>query len=139
MKSLADSNSLERWWQEHSELDRLVRGLDATLARATLEKTLEALEELESVLDSHFAVEEGVYFPLIEKLSPDHGAIVRVARDSHLEICKVLDDLRQLVEGGQLAAARPVLNQLLEHFRVHEEHEAKLVADLEALQQASGY
>ncbi len=50
MKSLADSNSLERWWQEHSELDRLVRGLDATLARATLEKTLGALEEHEAKL-----------------------------------------------------------------------------------------
>ncbi len=139
MDGLSDSDSSQRWWEQHSELDQLVQSLDATLASASRGKTLQALEDLESVLDAHFAVEEGVYFPLVEKLSPQHGSTIREARDGHVKIGRLLHDLRQLVEGGQLAAARPVLNQFLDCFRLHETHEVRLLADLEALQRGSGF
>ena len=46
---------------------------------------------------------------------------------------KNLEDLRVLIDGGDLAAARSGLDVLLERFRSHEVEEAKLIARLEEL------
>ncbi len=137
MSSLADLENLQRWWQEHSELDGLVLAVEATMREGSLARTGQALEELESALDAHFTVEERVYFPLIEKLSPEHHASIRTAREGHLRIGELLSELHDLVERGELAAARRTLAQLLDGFRDHETHEVKLIADLEALDGAA--
>ncbi len=134
MNGFADSESFQRWWQEHSELDRLVRAVEARMGRGSLARTSQALEELEAVLDAHFTVEERVYFPLIEKLSPERHTSIQAAREGHLGISELLDELRDLVECGELAAARRALANLLDQFRDHEIHEAKLIGDLEALE-----
>ena len=134
MNGLADSKSFQRWWQEHSELDGLVREVEARMALGSLAKTSRALEGLESALDAHFTVEERVYFPLIEKLSTSRHTSIQAARAGHLGIVKLLDELRDLVEGGELAAARRGLARLLDRFRDHEIHEAKLIEELEALE-----
>ncbi len=134
MNGFADSESFQRWWQEHSELDGLVRAVEARMGRGSLARTSQALEELEAALDAHFTVEERVYFPLIEKLSPERHTYIRAARDGHLGITALLDELRDLVECGELAEARRALAKLLDRFRDHEIQEAKLIEDLEALE-----
>ncbi len=134
MNGLADSQSFQRWWQEHSELDGLVREVEARMGRGSLAKTSQALEELEAALDAHFTVEERVYFPLIEKLSPERHTSIQAAREDHLRISELLDELRDLVECGELTAARRALAKLLDRFRDHEIQEAKLIEDLEALE-----
>ena len=134
MNGLADSESFQRWWQEHSELDGLVQEVEARMALGSLAKTSRALEGLESALDAHFTVEECVYFPLIEQLSPSRHTSIQAARTGHLGIVKLLDELRDLVECGELAAARRGLARLLDRFRDYEIHEAKLIEDLEALE-----
>ena len=97
MNGLADSTSFQRWWQEHSELDDLVRVVEARMGRGSLARTSQALEELEAVLDAHFTVEERVYFPLIEKLSPERHTSIQAAREGHLRMTELLDELRVLV------------------------------------------
>ena len=134
MNGLADSQSFQRWWQEHSELDGLVREVEARMGRGSLANTSQALEELEAALDAHFTVEERVYFPLIEKLSPERHNSIQAAREDHLRISERLDELRDLVECGALTAARRALAKLLDRFRDHEIQEAKLIEDLEALE-----
>jgi iron-sulfur cluster repair protein YtfE (RIC family) len=134
----ADSDSLERWWHEHSELAELVQGVEKTLARGSLERTSQALEDLEAVLDAHFTVEESVYFPVVEKLSPKHQSVIRSAREGHVKISELLDELRDLVERGEIAAAGRTLGHLLDRFRVHEAQEVKLIEDLETLEVGSG-
>ena len=80
MNGLADSESFQRWWQEHSELDGLVREVEARMARGSLAKTSRALERLEAALDAHFTLEERVYFPLIDQLSPSRHTSIQAAR-----------------------------------------------------------
>jgi len=134
----ADSDSLERWWHEHSELAELVHAVEETLARGSLERTSQALEDFEGVLDAHFTVEEEVYFPVVEKLSPRHQSIIRTVREGHVKISELLDELRDLVDRGEIAAARRKLSHLLDQFRTHEEQEVKLIEDLAALEVGSG-
>ncbi len=104
------------------------------MGRGSLARTSQALEELEAALDAHFTVEERVYFPLIEKLSPERHTSIQAAREDHLRISELLDELRDLVECGELTAARRALAKLLDRFRDHEIQEAKLIEDLEALE-----
>ena len=138
MNGLADSDSLRRWWQEHSELDGLVEAVEEMLASGRLVRARQAVADLEGVLDAHFAAEERVYFPLIERLSPDHRGSVQAASGSHRKIGELVDGLADLVERGQLAGARRALELLLERFRAHESEEVRLIEDLEALESLSG-
>ena len=73
-------------------------------------------------------------FPLIEKLLPERHTSIQAAQEDHLRIGELLDELRDLVECGELTAARRALAKLLDRFRDHEIQEAKLIEDLEALE-----
>jgi hypothetical protein len=132
MNGLADRSSLERWWEEHSELDRLVAAVEESLSGGRVDVSRGALDELAAALESHFDVEERVYFPLVERFSPEHAAIVRAARLGHVKVVETLENLRDLVERGQVGAARRILALLLERFRTHETEEARLIAELES-------
>jgi iron-sulfur cluster repair protein YtfE (RIC family) len=131
MDGLADRDSLQRWWEEHSELDRLVADVEDALNGGRLDAAQVALAALAEALESHFNVEERVYFPLVERFSPEHAAIVRGARMGHARVTESLDSLREVVERGEIAAARRALAMVLDLFRRHEGEEAKLIAELE--------
>jgi iron-sulfur cluster repair protein YtfE (RIC family) len=131
MDGLADRDSLQRWWEEHSELDRLVADVEDSLNGGRLDAAQVALAALAEALESHFNVEERVYFPLVERFSPEHAAIVRGARMGHARVTESLDSLREVVERGEIAAARRALAMVLDLFRRHEGEEAKLIAELE--------
>jgi iron-sulfur cluster repair protein YtfE (RIC family) len=131
MDGLADRDSLQRWWEEHSELDRLVADVEDSLNGGRLDAAQVALAALAEALESHFNVEERVYFPLVERFSPEHAAIVRGARMGHARVTESLDTLREVVERGEIAAARRALAMVLDLFRRHEGEEAKLIAELE--------
>ena len=130
MTGLADPESIERWWQEHSELDLLVESLEQAMDDGSIARAGAALEELANALEEHFTVEERVYFPLVEQLSSEHAPIVRAASLGHAKIRDRLDTLRDLVANGEIAPARRGLAVLLDRFRTHEAEEAKLVGEL---------
>jgi hemerythrin-like domain-containing protein len=118
---------LDRWWQEHSELDRLVETLDETIGRGDEAAASAALEELVEAMHSHFAVEEDVYFPLVESLLPDSSEALRLARLAHVRIREDLATMSERIDAGELAPAR---EGLLERLRDHERVEARLIARL---------
>lgn len=122
--------ALERWWQDHSELDRLVDALLAALGSSSAAAARAALEELREAMHAHFSVEEDVYFPLVERLSPRHAPEVRRAATAHDLVRSGLDEIQTRLGSGDLAAARSILLGLLAEFRRHEEREANLIADL---------
>ena len=122
-----------RWWEEHSELDALVAVLVEALGRGETAPAARGLEDLSTALETHFGIDESAYFPMVERLSPEHGAALNAAQLSHRLLRKNLEDLRVLIDGGDLAAARSGLDVLLERFRSHEVEEAKLIARLEEL------
>ena len=116
-----------RWWQEHSALDLMVEavveaidGRDADAARA-------AAEALSRAMDTHAREEEDIYFPLIERLAPDQANSVRKARETHVELHAGLAAIRSELAEADMEAARRVLTELLERFRIHEQAEARLI------------
>ena len=127
------ARGVRRWWEEHSELDTLVAVVVEALGRGEIAPAARGLEDLSAALETHFGIEESAYFPMVERLSPEHGTALHAAQLSHRLIRKSLEDLRALIDGGDLAAARSGLDVLLERFRSHEVEEAKLIARLEEL------
>jgi hemerythrin len=126
------------WWEEHGRLDRLVAELSNGLREGTVGPARAALEELAATLEGHFAVEEDVYFPLLESLDAAHRALLDAARLGHSKIRSRLEQLRQLVDDGEEQPARRALRVILDRFRLHEEEEEKLVGRLERLRPPPG-
>lgn len=124
------AGELERWWRDHSELDRLVACLVDTIDTGSAAAAESALEELASALEGHLSVEEDVYFPLVEKLSSDHREALRDALRAHDRVRSDLDGLRSRLREGELTGARRELIALLNRFRLHEEAEARLITEL---------
>ena len=115
----ADPQGLERWQREHSELDWLTRTLEDSLARESLALARDALDELSTVLDSHFTIEEEVYFPLIERVSDRDRSAVAAARLGHAKLRDGLEDLKRLLGSRDFRTARGDVRVLLSHLRDH--------------------
>ena len=130
MQDANEGMAFEGWWEEHSELDHLVRDLENALEGEGLADAREALEELTNTFEDHFALEEQVYFPIIEDLSAENTAKVRSAVLGHGWIRNQLNRLATLVDRGDLRSARRGFSTLLEGFRRHEAEEEHMVLAL---------
>lgn len=137
MQSRHMADGLERWWQEHSELGELVEAAADALGGGSIGSAAQALDDLHEALEAHFGLEEALYFPLVERHSPEMAPSVQAARLGHDRIRARLENLRALVDDGDLRGARAALGDLLERFRSHEAEETKLITRLERLSAAS--
>ncbi len=116
-----------RWWHEHSALDLMVEALVEAIDGRDANAARTAAEELSRAMDTHAEEEEDVYFPLIERLAPDQADSVRKARETHGELHADLAAIRSELGNEDMEAARRVLTELLERFRIHEQAEARLI------------
>lgn len=122
-----------RWWQEHSELDLLVEALLEALDGGDTAAARAAAEALEGGLDAHVREEERVYFPLVERLAPEHAGEIRHACRTHEELRLVVGSIRARLDRDDRPGAQRALEELLDLFRRHEHAEARLIADLGVL------
>jgi hypothetical protein len=120
-----------RWWKEHSELDELVEVIRLKLARGALSAASLSVDRLATRLEGHFATEEELYFPLIERVSPRAAQLLGAVRSTHQKLREGLEDLLALVENGEAAAARRALAVLLHRLSQHEAEEVDLIAELD--------
>ena len=75
------------------------------------------------MLEDHFSVEERVYLPMVERLSPrgaDFSASVRLA---HARLRESLEQLCELIERARWPEAGRSFILLAERFRAHETEE----------------
>lgn len=121
---------LERWWERHSELDRMVEALAAALEGGSAGDAPRGLRELTEALDLHFRAEEDASFPLVERLAPDRASAIAEAREAHVELRAQLEGLAGELARGDLAAARRELARFLDCFHTHEQSESRLIAEL---------
>ena len=131
MDGLADVELVNRWRQQHSDLDRMIEDVSQAIESGSSQAAGAALEELGDELEAHFAVEEEVYFPLIERVSTLYVPVLRSARLGHRKIRARMEDLRDLIERAEFGPARRALAVLVDRFHTHEATEAKLVRELE--------
>ena len=131
-----DGPTLERWWEQNSELDRIVEAVRRKLGRGALSEAAASIDRLTTVLEGHFTTEEDLYFPLIERAAPSNAARVAAARSGHAKVREALENLSALVETGDLTSAHRALAGLLHRLQIHEDEEAKLIAELERLSRA---
>ena len=128
-----ETDTLQRWWQENCDLDGVVEAVRLKLGRGALSEAGESLGRLATVLEGHFATEEDLYFPLIERASPRISGWLAAARSGHEKVREALEDLHALVESGDLASAQRALAALLHRLHIHEIEEVKLIAELQRL------
>ncbi len=122
--------TLERWWEQHSELDQLVLELETTLEGGEEGPAAEASTEMIEGLRAHLTVEEDVYLPLVERLLPEEAPEIERLRHGHAELLKGLDRIQAEIARSDLRAALAVLRRFLGHFREHEEAESRIVERL---------
>jgi len=120
-----DQSAIERWWQEHSELDYLVAELVAAVERG--EGASEALDRLDEQLRAHFSVEEDVYFPLVRRLSPEHAPALDLACEAHKRMQEDLEQLRELLRDERRGEAIRLLSESLDRFKLHEQAETRML------------
>lgn len=123
--SEADGAAIERWWQEHSELDYLVAELVAAVELG--EGASEALDRLDEQLRAHFSVEEDVYFPLVRNLSPEHAPALDLACAAHRRMQEDLEQLRELLGDEKRDEAVRMLSETLDRFKLHEQAETRML------------
>jgi len=124
---------MERWWAEHAELDDLVQLIRMELGRGAVSSAAVSVDRLALTLEQHFATEEDLYFPLVERISPTTARLLEGARAAHRKLRKNAEDLLVLIENADVAAARRALGQLLHHLHEHEGEEVSLIAELHRL------
>ncbi len=123
----------ERWWEEHSELDQLVEAAREALSSGSRFRSSEALEDLAVALESHFAVEEDVYFPLLERLVPETAPGIRAALEAHEKLRDEIGRVRRELTRFDLARIQDGLGRLLQTLHEHEKHEARMIAPLRTI------
>jgi iron-sulfur cluster repair protein YtfE (RIC family) len=121
---------LQRWWQEHSELDRLVETLVEKLSKGSIAGAQAVLEDLSERMDAHLKLEEDLYFPLVEQFSHSHTSTLRKLCLEHLDLRADLETIRSHLCQGDLGAASGALALLVARLRAHEEVETGLIDDL---------
>lgn len=122
--------AIERWWRDHNDLDYQVGAVVHALTQRGVTAASAAIEDFAAALEDHLGVEEEVYFPLIERLAPEHASAVQRARFSHLELRDGIDELREQLMRGELIPARRSFTALIALLRSHEEREGRIIAVL---------
>ncbi len=122
--------TLQRWWEQHSELDQLVLELESTLEGGEEGPAAAASAEMIEGLRAHLTVEEDVYLPLVERLLPDQAPEIERIRHGHAELLKGLDRIQAEIARSDLEAALAAFRRLMGHFREHEKAESRIVERL---------
>jgi iron-sulfur cluster repair protein YtfE (RIC family) len=91
----------------------------------------EDVARLAAALERHFETEESIYFPLAERASAQSARLLERARWGHQRLREALADLRALVEGVEIEAARRSFAALLRGLQIHEEEEVAILVALE--------
>ena len=125
-----DAGELSRLWQQDVEIDVLVRQLIQSLDRDDLEAARGYGEALERFLLEHLQREEDVYFPAAQQLDPSVAPSLSTIRIAHGGIRADVQEIRERLVAGHLAAARELASAFLDSFTAHEEAEDRLIGAL---------
>lgn len=129
-KNPSQDATLERWWEQHSELDQLVLELETALGGGEGGPAAEASAELIEGLRAHLAVEEDVYLPLAARLLPEEAPEIERLLHGHAELLKGLDRIQAEIARSDLEGALVVFRKLMHDFREHEEAETRIAERL---------
>jgi len=89
------------------------------------------LERLAGAFDVHFEQEDRLYYPAIGSLRPELKERLRAISDGHDGFRARLEDVRSLLDGGELSAARQSFESLARAFEEHEAAEEQLLTALD--------
>jgi len=130
MSSRHETYSLLTWRDEHAEIERRVHAIERAVVAATVEVATRAMDDFADALEGHFSVEERVYLPMVERLSPRGAAFSASVRLAHAQLRQSLEQLRELVELARWPEARRSVVLLAERFRSHEADEHDFVDEV---------
>jgi hypothetical protein len=115
---------------QHRRLDGLFGELRGALGR-TRDAAARAVDDLEEALAVHFVQEDGLYYPPIASLRPEHRATVQRFAADHRRFLAALHEVAGAIEHGALPAAAAAFEAFAVEFARHEEAEEALLRSLQ--------
>ncbi len=115
---------------EHDRLNALYTKLLQDIDRGTAYAAQTSFARLRSTLDGHFAVEDRVHFPTVEKFRPGYASLLATLTRDHGEFRDDLELIGRLLDSNELCESRQQLKGFANRLLLHECAEETLLADL---------
>ncbi len=125
-----EGTAFEGWWEEHEALDAGISRIESALTASDLVEATAAVNDWQELLESHFALEEQVYFPIVAAISDGHSSIAEAARMAHGRLREQFSPVIDALAAQDLVRSRDTFERLLTDFREHETIEERMVRDL---------
>jgi hypothetical protein len=115
---------------EHRGLDALFAEMRVVLTGA-MARVRETFGRLRAAVETHFALEDQLYYPAIWVLRPEHKASLGDLVQAHTVFLDTLADIAAQLERGALEEAERTFAVFAESFVRHEEREEELLRGVE--------
>jgi hemerythrin-like domain-containing protein len=109
---------------DHRRCDRLLTNAESAVGRGEWGLVVQSVADLGKAMVRHFALEEEVLFPELEKVAPGAGGPASVMRIEHLQVRSLLTELDGAVEAeepGEVLGNLETLLMLLQQHNAKEE------------------
>ena len=117
--------------EQHVQLGEILRALRPAIACGDAQEARSLIERYRRAIESHFSLEEDVFFPALHGLHPNHGEDLEQLGADHEDFRLQLDRLGALLDGN-LGAFEAGLALYERDLAVHESREERLVRELTA-------
>jgi len=109
---------------QHSHLHTLYESLSNAIAQGRIEMVRETGEQLLAAIEAHFSLEDGVFFPAVRSLHPQHrqelNELVREHERYRNKLVSMLGDLGSDGLGAFAAGYRELATSVADHERREE-------------------
>lgn len=115
--------------EQHIQLGEILGALEPAVREQRRAEAVALFERYREALEAHFSLEEGVFFPALHGLHPEHGRELELLGHEHAGLKAQIERLSGLVE-RDFDAFGPALHALTRALESHEAREEKLARAL---------
>lgn len=116
--------------EQHQHIHGILRDFDHALAGGDRQRVMEVFESYRSALEAHFSLEEGVFFPGLHGLQPQHSAELDALSQDHESFAAELERLAENIRDVQLEGFARAFGELVSDLGQHERREEQIVRRL---------
>ena len=127
-------SEVRRVSSQHRQLEDFFEMLSSALARDSLEGARIAFQRFRDALDAHLTLEDTVFFPALNGLSPGHADELSRLVEEHALFREELETLHDCIARGRKQRFSEDVHALAERVWQHEQLEEELLARLTSKQ-----
>jgi hemerythrin len=114
---------------QHKRLDELYAEVRSAVDNRATDQAFLAFGQLRGALHAHFEMEDGVYFPAVHGLHPEHTAVLETLSNEHVVFRQKLEKIHDKLYAQAFEATRELLDELVRQLLDHEKQEDALLSD----------